>query len=175
MAKHLWFLRHAEAEPHDARPDDKRLLTPRGEEQARAAGRALAALELPFQLALTSPLVRSLDTARLACETLGCKPVVEDSLSKGFHAKHALELARAAGPHKRVLLVGHNPDFEEVLRDLTGASVHVKKGGIAGVRLDGDRGTLLILLRPREIARIGELGSRYTRFATSRAAMSSGS
>ena len=163
MATHLWFLRHGEAEPHDARPDDERRLTPRGEEQSRAAGRALAALELPFQLALTSPLVRALDTARLACETLGCEPVVERSLSKGFHAGHAIELARAVGPHKRVLLVGHNPDFEEVLAELTGARVHVKKGGIAAVRLDGDRGTLTVLLRPREIARTGGVGSDQAR------------
>lgn len=179
MAKHLWFLRHGEAEPHDARPDYKRRLTPRGEEQSRAAGRAMAALELPFQLTLTSPLVRAFDTARLACETLGCEPVVEESLSRGFHAGHALELARAAGPDRRVLLVGHNPDFEEVLRDLTGASVHVKKGGIAAVRLDGDRGKLLLLLRPREIARIVGLPSAptevHTSLAVARAAMSSGS
>jgi phosphohistidine phosphatase len=154
MAKHLWFLRHAEAEPHDARPDAERRLTPRGEEQSRAAGRAMAALEHTFQLALTSPLVRSLDTARLACAELGCDPVVEQSLSKGFHADHAIELAYAAGPDKRVLLVGHNPDFEQVLYDLTGARVHLKKGGIAAVRLDGHRGTLVVLLRPREIARI---------------------
>jgi phosphohistidine phosphatase len=155
MAKQLWFLRHAEAEPHDARPDDERRLTQRGEEQSRAAGRAMAALELTFQLALTSPLVRSLDTARLACEVLGCEPVVEQSLSKGFHADHAMELAYAAGPDKRVLLVGHNPDFEQVLLDLTGARIHLKKGGIAAVRLDGRRSALLVLLRPREIARLG--------------------
>jgi phosphohistidine phosphatase len=159
MARHLWFLRHGEAEPHDARPDFDRRLTPRGEEQSRAAGRAMAALELPFQLALTSPLVRSLDTARLACEELGCEPVVERSLSKGFHADHAIELAYAAGPDKRVLLVGHNPDFEQVLHDLTGTRLDLKKGGIAAVRLDGRRGTLIVLLRPREIARIGGLTS----------------
>jgi phosphohistidine phosphatase len=38
MAQQLWFLRHGEAEPHGARPDPERRLTPRGEEQSRAAG-----------------------------------------------------------------------------------------------------------------------------------------
>ena len=45
--------------------------------------------------------------------------------------------------------------FEQILRDLTGARLDLKKGAIAGVRLDGRRGTLIALLRPREIARIG--------------------
>jgi phosphohistidine phosphatase len=154
MAEQLWFLRHGEAEPHDARPDMERRLTPRGEEQSRAAGRALAALELRFQLAVTSPRLRALDTLRLACGSLGCEPVVHKALSKGFDADDAIELARAAGPDKRVLLVGHNPDFEQVLHDLTGSRIHLKKGGIAAVRLEGRRGTLLVLMRPREIVRL---------------------
>jgi phosphohistidine phosphatase len=155
MAEQLWFLRHGEAEPHDARPDEQRRLTPRGEGQSRAAGRALAALELTFQLVATSPRVRSLDTARLACEALGGEPVVHDALSKGFDVDDAIELAHATGLDKRLLLVGHNPDFEQVLHDLTGARVALKKGGVAGVRLDGRRGTLIAMLRPRELDRIG--------------------
>jgi phosphohistidine phosphatase len=155
MAEQLWFLRHGEAEPHDARPDEQRRLTPRGEGQSRAAGRALAALELTFQLVATSPRVRSLDTARLACEALGGEPVVHEALSKGFDVDDAIELAHATGADKRLLLVGHNPDFEQVLHDLTGARVALKKGGVAGVRLDGRRGTLIAVLRPRELDRIG--------------------
>jgi phosphohistidine phosphatase len=155
MAQQLWFLRHGEAEPHGARPDPERRLTPRGEEQSRAAGRALAALELNFQLVLTSPRVRALDTARLACEVLGTEPVVEEALSSGFDVHDALELAAAAGEDKRVLFVGHNPDFVQVVGDLTGATIELKKGGIAAVRVHGHRGELIVLLRPREIARIG--------------------
>jgi len=155
MAEQLWFLRHGEAEPHDARPDEQRRLTARGEDQSRAAGRALAALELTFQLVATSPRVRALDTARLACEALRCEPVEHKPLSKGFDVDDAIELAHAAGPDKRLLVVGHNPDFEQVLHDLTGTRVDLKKGGIAGVRLEGRRGTLIALLRPREIDRIG--------------------
>ena len=58
-----------------------------------------------------------------------------------------------------MLVVGHNPDFEQVLYDLTGARVHLKKGGVAAVRLEGRRGTLLVLLRPRELARITSAGA----------------
>ena len=158
MAQQLWFLRHGEAEPHDARPDAERRLTERGEQQSRAAGRALAALGITFQLVATSPRVRALDTARLACEALGCEFVVDDSLSCDFDVDDALTLAAAAGPDKRVLFVGHNPDFVQVVHDLTGAACEMKKGGIAGVRMRGRRGELLVLLRPREISLIADAG-----------------
>lgn len=154
MAQQLWFLRHGEAEPHDARPDFDRRLTPRGEGQSRSAGRALAALELSFQLVVTSPRVRALDTARLACEALGGEPVVDDRLSSGFGVDDALELAYAVSDDRRVLFVGHNPDFVQIVGDLTGATIDLKKGGIAAVRRHGHRGELVVLLRPRESDRI---------------------
>jgi phosphohistidine phosphatase len=159
MAQQLWFLRHGEAEPHDARPDPDRRLTERGETQSRAAGRALVALEVAFQLVLTSPRIRALDTARLACQELGSDFVVDDALSSEFAIDDALELATAAGDDKRVLFVGHDPDFTQVVFDLTGARVDLKKGGVAGVRMLGSRkGELLVLLRPRELALIAASG-----------------
>jgi len=154
MAQQLWFLRHGEAEPHGARPDSERRLTARGEEQSRAAGRALVALELAFQLVVSSPRVRALDTARLACEILGGEPIVDEALASGFDVHGALELAAAAGEHKRVLFVGHNPDFAQIVGDLTCAAIELKKGGIAGVRRRGHRGELIVLMRPRELERI---------------------
>jgi len=154
MALQLWFLRHGEAEPHDARPDLDRRLTKRGEEQSRSAGRALAALGLEFQLVVTSSRVRAHDTAKLACEALGCEVVVDERLSDGFDVDDALELAHAAGDDKRVLFVGHNPDFPQIVSGLTGGQVDMKKGGVAGVRLHGRRGELIVLLRPRELNRI---------------------
>ena len=156
MAQQLWFLRHGEAEPHDARADDAdRRLTARGEQQSRVAGQALAALEIAFQLVLTSPRIRALDTARLACQELGRDFGVDHALSSEFAVDDALGLAAAAGDDRRVLFVGHEPDFTQVVSDLTGARVDLKKGGVAGVRMTGSRrGELIVLLRPRELARI---------------------
>jgi phosphohistidine phosphatase len=158
MAQQLWFLRHGEAEPHGARPDVDRRLTERGEQQSRAAGRALAALEIPFQLVVSSPRLRALDTAKLACAQIGCEIVIDGSLSSGFAVDDALELAAAAGDDKRVLFVGHNPDFVQIVHDLTGGDVDMKKGALAGVRMRGRRGELLVLLRPREINLIAAAG-----------------
>jgi phosphohistidine phosphatase len=154
MAQQLWLLRHGEAEPHDARPDDERRLTDRGRAQSQAAGRALAALKVEVHLAFTSPKARASETARLACESLGIEPMAHEPLAGGFAADEALALMGAAGADQRVLIVGHEPDFSQVVHDLTGGRIDLKKGGIAAVRLDGPRGELIVLLRPREIDRI---------------------
>jgi phosphohistidine phosphatase len=151
MARQLWLLRHGEADPHDAGSDDERRLTARGEDQARSAGRALAAMEIVFQAVYTSPKVRARDTARLACEALGAEAMEHAPLREGFSADDALELLHA---DERILVVGHEPDFSQVVHDLTGARIDMKKGGVAGVRMDGTRGELIVLLRPRELDRI---------------------
>jgi phosphohistidine phosphatase len=154
MARQLWLLRHGEAEPHDSAPDADRRLTPRGEQQSRAAGRALAALGVEFQMVFTSPKVRAHDTARLACEALSVEPIEHEALAEGFDASDALELMAAAGENKRILLVGHEPDLSQVVHDLTGGRIALKKGGLAGIALDGRNGQLIALLRPRELDRI---------------------
>jgi phosphohistidine phosphatase len=154
MARKLWLLRHGEAEPHDSAPDADRRLTPRGEAQSRAAGRALAALGLEFQMVFTSPKVRARDTARLVCEALAVEPIEHEALAEGFGASDALELMAAVGEDKRILLVGHEPDFSQVVHDLTGGRVALKKSGLAGIALDGSNGRLVALLRPRELDRI---------------------
>jgi phosphohistidine phosphatase len=151
MARQLWLLRHGEAEPHGLANDDDRRLTERGEGQSRAAGRALAALEVTFQAVYTSPKVRARDTARLACEALGCEPVDHQPLRMGFSADDALELLHA---DERILVVGHEPDISQVVHDLTGGQIDMKKGGVAGLRLDGGHAELIVLLRPRELDRL---------------------
>lgn len=147
MSAQLWLLRHGEAVPHAA-DDDSRDLTARGEDQARAAGRALAAMDMVFHAVYTSPKLRARRTAELACEALGGEPILHEPLRDGFSLADARELL---APDQRILVVGHNPDFAQVVFDLTGARVDFKKGGVAGVR----ERELIALLRPRELERIG--------------------
>jgi phosphohistidine phosphatase len=156
MATQLWLLRHGEAEPHGSRPDADRTLTKRGEHQARVAGRALAALGVRFGAVLTSPKVRARDTARLACRALGVEPVEVDALANGFDREAALELlmGHEGDDEPRVLVVGHDPSFTQVVHDLTGARVDFKKGGVAAIRVARGSGELLVLLRPRELESI---------------------
>jgi phosphohistidine phosphatase len=151
MAQQLWLLRHGEAVPHDSKPDEERELTARGERQSAAAGGAMARLGVEFAAAYTSPLIRAADTARLACEALNIEPEEEKLLGNGFDRADALELLGRHGSDARVLVVGHEPSFSQVVHDLTGGRVDFKKGAVVAVRVDGGRGELIVMLRPREL------------------------
>jgi phosphohistidine phosphatase len=143
----IWLLRHGDAE--DGSPDSERPLTEKGREQSRAVGGALKALGVELDACLTSPKVRSAETARLACEPLGVEPELEPKLAGGPFDAEAL----AAGLGDEVLLVGHDPDFSMAVHALTGAQVRMKKGGLAGV----EKGELIVLLRPRELRRLARI------------------
>lgn len=158
MARQLWLLRHAEAEPHGTRADAERRLTERGERQARAAGLALAGIGAEFDGVLVSPKVRARQTAELAGEQweAGLRDLlrIHEPLAGGFDAAAALDAFAEAGGARRLLLVGHEPDFTGVIGALTGAAADLKKGGLAGLRLDGARAELMLLMRPSELALI---------------------
>ena len=154
MAQQLWLLRHGEAVPRDSKPDAERELTARGERQGAAAGAALARLGVEFTAIYTSPKVRALATAKLAAQALNVDPVVEEVLADGFEAGDALELLGRHDADARVLVVGHNPSFAQVVFDLTGGRIDFKKGAVAAIRLQGREGELIVLLRPRELESI---------------------
>lgn len=154
MAQQLWLLRHGEAVPHESKPDFERELTARGERQAVAAGAALARLGVEFAAIYTSPKVRALDTAKLAAQALNVEPEVEEVLSDDFDAGDALELIARHDADARVLVVGHNPSFAQVVHDLTGGRIDFKKGAVAAIRIQGSQGELIVLQRPRELESI---------------------
>jgi phosphohistidine phosphatase len=168
MARQLWLLRHADAEPHGTRTDFERRLTERGGRQARLAGVALGRIGVEFQALLSSPRERALRTATLVAQALADSRSgpqsaglqIHEPLSGGFDAPGALavleDLVPPAGGDGRVLLVGHEPDLSTVVGELTGARIDLKKGGLTVVRVDGASGELVALLRPSELALIAE-------------------
>jgi phosphohistidine phosphatase len=143
----IWLLRHGEAEDGEGKPDEERELTEKGRRQASAAGRALAELGVSLDVCVTSPKVRALDTARLACEELGREPETDDRLKGGDF--DLLELAAGRG---EVMLVGHEPDFSRAIAAVTGSRVKLKKGGLAAI----DDHLLHVLVRPGDLDAIAE-------------------
>jgi phosphohistidine phosphatase len=139
----LWLLRHAEAA--DGVPDDERPLTERGIRQAEAVGRALQTLGVNIDACLSSPKLRALQTAQLACAPLGVEVTVERRL-----AGEPIDVEELIAGQDDVLLVGHDPSFSLLLHDLTGAQARMKKGGLAGI----SKGELVVLLRPTELSAI---------------------
>lgn len=140
----IYLLRHGDAEDGDG-DDAARRLTAKGARQADAAGQALAALSAGIDVCLTSPKVRAVESAQHACRALEIEAETAPELRGG--AFDALDLAAGRG---NALLVGHEPDLSNEVARLTGASIKLRKGGLA--ILDG--GTLVALLRPRDLASI---------------------
>jgi phosphohistidine phosphatase len=144
----IYLLRHGDAEEGTG-DDDARRLTPKGERQSRAAGRALAVLGAEIDSCLTSPKLRAADTARLACEALGLEPETAEELRGGPFDSLVLTTGRGD-----TLLVGHEPDFSAEIARLTGANVKLRKGGLAVVH----GSTLLAFFRPKDLAAIAASG-----------------
>jgi phosphohistidine phosphatase len=140
----IYLLRHGDAE-QDAEDDASRRLTEKGERQADIAGRALAALGVKLDACLSSPKVRAVQTARLACEHLDVEVEIAEQLRGGPF--DAAELAAGRG---EVMLVGHEPDFSGAVAVLTGGRIKLRKGGLAVI----EDGLLHDLLRPKELRRI---------------------
>jgi phosphohistidine phosphatase len=158
MARQLWLLRHADAEPHGIRPDAERQLTERGVRQARAAGVALTRIEVEFGAIFASPKARARETAELALAQMSesQRELLElhPSLAGGLRAREALDLLAGVSADGPLLLVGHEPDLSSVAGELAGGRVDLKKGGLVVVRLGGAGAELILVLRPAEIALI---------------------
>lgn len=155
----LHLLRHADAgDPGVWLGDDSlRPLSEKGLRQAERLGRHLAALGFEPDAILSSPKVRAAQTAEIVGRALGVEVRLEDRLG-GSVTLGVLGVLLAEVPGRTVVLVGHDPDFSELLATLTGAGdVPMKKGALARVDLpDGSAtgaGVLRWLLPPDLIPR----------------------
>jgi phosphohistidine phosphatase len=135
----LHFLRHADAGDPEAwtRPDAERPLSGKGEKQADRLGRFLAGIGFESDLFLTSPKLRAAQTAERVAEAIGAKVKVDDRLSVGLDLAAVEAVLREAGNPARPVLVGHDPDFSELVGELTAApGLEMKKGAIARIDVD---------------------------------------
>lgn len=152
----LYLLRHADAGDPAAwdGPDDRRPLSDRGEKQAERLGRFLGGIGFEADAIITSPKVRAAQTARIVAEHLGDVPIDDDERLAGELDIATLEaVLRDAGDPQRSMIVGHDPDFTELVATLCGAArVSMRKGALA--RIDAPRplepggGTLRWLVPP---------------------------
>ena len=161
----LYLIRHGvAAERGEDFPDDsKRPLTGSGMSKLRKEAKALNALEVGFDLIITSPLVRTKQTAEIISETLNGKPPVttSDSLAPaGTPAAVMQELARHMRK-ARIALVGHEPNLGELAARLIGARspIEFKKGAICRIDFEvmppKSLGQLQWFLTPRMLRKIG--------------------
>ena len=147
----LYFLRHGEADwPDWKKSDDERPLTKRGKREMRDVAKFLDRLKVRPDLIVTSPLPRAAQTAEIAADYLKAKLRKDELLAPGFgpsKLRTVIKRHRA----KVLMLVGHEPDFTQVISELTGASLKLSKGGVALLDVDpeSEEGKLLWLFPPK--------------------------
>jgi phosphohistidine phosphatase len=161
----LYLIRHGiAAERGDEYPDDsKRPLTSAGISRLRKEARALDALGITFDQIITSPLVRTRQTADVIAESLKEKPpvVASDALSPAGTPTAVMQDLAKHAKKASVALVGHEPNLGELAARFIGARtpLEFKKGGIC--RIDFETlppkglGTLRWFVTPRMLRKLG--------------------
>ena len=127
----LCFLRHGEADwPNWDKPDNERPLTERGRKEMKRVAKFLERLKLSADAILTSPLPRASQTAEIVAKCLGIELKTDPALAHGFNVERLRRLL-AKDDADCVMVVGHEPAFSEVIKDLTGGEVKLSKAGVA--------------------------------------------
>ncbi|MFZ2451810.1 MAG: histidine phosphatase family protein [Methylovulum miyakonense] len=123
MNRELWLLRHGKAEHNGDIADFDRCLTAKGERDVKRMGLWLKQEGLCPDILISSPAKRALGTAGIIADTLGLKkPSLQQDGRLYFQGIVGLKKVLADIPVSpgRVLLVGHNPDLEDLLAYLVG-------------------------------------------------------
>ena len=147
----LCFLRHGEADwPNWTKPDNERPLTERGRKEMKRVAKFLERLKLVPDVILTSPLPRASQTAEIVGQRLGIELQIESALAHGFNIERLRRLL-AKRDSECVMIVGHEPEFSEIIGELTGGKTKISKAGVALLEINrsGTSGTLLWLFPPK--------------------------
>jgi len=142
----LYFLRHGQSVGRSAwkGPDGERPLTEEGRGALAHEAATLLRLGLKPDVIVSSPLVRARETAEIVAGGLGAgdRVVVDDRVAEWFGVRRLRKVLREHGDIKRIMLVGHEPDFSTIIGKLTGGRVVCTKGSLARVDVDAaDAGT----------------------------------
>jgi phosphohistidine phosphatase len=160
----LIVFRHGIAEDRaTGKSDADRPLTAEGLDKTGRAAAGLLKIAPRPQVILTSPKTRAVQTAELAGQAFGIRLETAEVLATGDVA--AMLDALAGRDERRIMIVGHEPDFSEIIERLifgrmTG-TIELKKAGAALIdiagRIDTARvcGMLRWLATPKMLREMG--------------------
>ncbi len=162
----LYLIRHglAEERGEDWPDDSKRPLTADGIAKLRKEARGLMALDEGFDHIVSSPLVRTRQTADVFAEVLKNKPPIStaDALAPAGTPTAVIQEITKHVRKARVALVGHEPNLGELAAQLIGARapLEFKKGGICRIDFEvlppKGVGALRWFLPPRVLRKLAE-------------------
>jgi phosphohistidine phosphatase len=174
----LFVLRHASAGIARPNPilDARRPLDKEGKRHCLQLAHVLNTLDVHFDLIISSPLKRCLQTASLVgteagyeAHILHSKALAPDATLKDFNS-----LIKECDKYENVLVVGHNPNLTLFLGALLvpagspPARVRLRKGTLARLNLTRGPATLQGLLDPRTVRALYATSTKSSRRKTSR-------
>jgi phosphohistidine phosphatase len=175
----LFVLRHASAGTKRLNPliDVRRPLDKEGKRHCLQLAHILNALKIQFDLVVSSPLKRSLQTASVVGTETGYEAqiLLSNALAPSASFPDFQRLLRECNGHENVLVVGHNPNLTSFLGSLlvpsaaaTSAQVRLRKGSVARVSFGRGTSTLQWLLDPRTVRALYTTSTASSRRKTSR-------
>jgi phosphohistidine phosphatase len=151
----LDLLRHADAGDPEAweGSDAARPISDKGRKQAKRLGDHLRSIGFETETVITSPKLRAAQTAEIVADRIDMTVSEDERLAGSLDLETVEAILGDAGDSERAMLVGHDPDFSELLSVLCGAAgVSMRKGALARIEIDrplqAGGGTLRWLLPP---------------------------
>jgi phosphohistidine phosphatase len=165
----LYLLRHAiagERTTTSEAKDSERRLTKEGRKKMLRAAKGMRKERFIFDLILTSPYARALETAQIVAGVFGIEKRMRLTAALtpvGNPQELIEEIHRRHRGRKRVLLVGHEPYLSRLVAVLltgdTGMTIDFKKGGLCKLAVSqlgfGRCATLEWLLTPKQLRKLG--------------------
>lgn len=120
MTRELWLLRHGKSAQHTDVDDIERPLKKRGKRAALHLGQWLKKEHFIPDYIVSSPAKRAIATAKRVRKAMGIKSeIIQDNrLYVGGSTRIKTLLSDIPTEFQRVLIVGHNPDLEDLLTSL---------------------------------------------------------
>lgn len=175
----VYLLRHASAGTRRINPllDVKRPLDKEGKQSCLQLAHVLNALNVQFDLIVSSPLKRSMQTAALiGTETAyDGQLLLSNALAPAAAFPDFQRLLHECEAHENILLVGHDPNLTSFAGSLlvpqanrVSAQLRLRKGSLARINLDRGAGVLQWLLDPRTIRALYSTSTKSSRRKISR-------
>jgi phosphohistidine phosphatase len=146
--------------------DERRRLTPEGRERMQQAARGLRALGVRFDLVLTSPLFRAIETAEIIADALGIDRSLIHQTSALMPGATAASLTNAVRKQtvESIALVGHQPDLGQTISRIVcgypDAAIQFRKGSVCAITVTETapavRGSLSWMLTSKQLRLIGK-------------------
>jgi len=162
----LFFLRHGKAHPRGPRwrPDSKRPLTRKGENNMLDVAQGLQRMEVAFEVILTSPYARARRTAEILARVYESRKLFETDLLEPHASGKGIvdNINQNFGEARGIVLVGHEPGMSRLISTLLtgeeGMEMDLKKAGVCKLSVEklvfGKCARLHWFLTPKQLAQM---------------------